>query len=190
MFSLIMAAKQERFNIWKQLKPPELRRLAFAVLLIFAIMGPIQVLMLPTLKANFWFSWILVTFISGGFAAAIILTRSRISRIIPITLLVTITLFALPTLEKTLFPIEISVDDQDSLLSTKQLEQQKIRRMLVGMSGIVLLAFGYTMFIFVIGREGKKRVRLETELNIAQNIQKSLLPSSALKTIGLKQADS
>lgn len=181
LFSLIMAAKQERFNIWKQLKPPELRRLAFAVLLIFAIMGPIQVLMLPTLKANFWFRWILVTFISGGFAAAIILTRSRISRIIPITLLVTITLFALPTLEKTLFPIEISVDDQDSLLSTKQLEQQKIRRMLVGMSGIVLLVFGYTMFIFVIGREGKKRVRLETELNIAQNIQKSLLPSSALK---------
>ena len=67
LFSLIMAAKQERFNIWKQLKPPELRRLAFAVLLIFAIMGPIQVLMLPTLKANFWFRWVLVTFISGGF---------------------------------------------------------------------------------------------------------------------------
>ncbi len=176
-----MAAKQERINIWKQLKPPELRRLAFAVLLIFAIMGPIQVLMLPVLKANFWFRWLFLTFISGGFAAAIILTRSRMSRLVPLILLMVIAIFALPIFEKRLFPIKISAADKDSAILTEQLEQQKIRRLLVGLSGIALLAFGYTMFIFVIGREGQKRVRLETELNIAQNIQRSLLPSSGLK---------
>src|SRR5271169_2737672 len=68
-----MARKPKAFDIWKEMKPAGLRRLAMAVFLLFGVFGPLTVLMESNLHIVSWSFIIIQTIASGGMAASIIL---------------------------------------------------------------------------------------------------------------------
>lgn len=176
--------RPHRSPIWEDMKPPALRKLALAVALIFAALGPIQVLMLPVLPDDIWYRVLALTLLSSGFAASIILFGKRLLFLL-ITIAVFLALiFSLPAsfhlvLEEQKPPGTAA--DGTTILSKEQIEEQGNLRLLIGMSGIMMIAAGYAVFIFVINKEVQRCARLESEMNMAQNIQRSLLPVAPLQ---------
>lgn len=68
---------------------------------------------------------------------------------------------------------------QQTVLNADDLSAQKNLRMLIAMTGILLVVSGYVVFIRVVSKEVESRGRLEREFEIARDIQKSLLPAGA-----------
>src|SRR5260370_41477355 len=65
-------------DIWKEMKPASLRRLALAAFLMFGIMGPLSILMESNIRVHTWSFVAIQTVASGGIAASIILfSRGR-----------------------------------------------------------------------------------------------------------------
>lgn len=171
--------------IWEDMQPPALRKLALAVALIFAVFGPIQVLMLPLLPPGVWLRVFALTLLSGGFAASIILFGRRLLPLLLTIAVFTAILLALPST----FSISSRMAKQQSMEATEQLallseediERQGEQRLLIGMFGIGMIAGGYAVFIIVIAREVRRRAGLESEIKAAQKIQQALLPAAPLE---------
>jgi len=184
------------FEIWKEMKPPLLRRLALAVFFLFGVFGPLTVLMESKLHILSW-SFILVqTFASGGMAASIILFgRNRWWSIMLIILFwggVMVfnsgglgIVFNNEGMKIQLNGINASenVEKKEDMPppTHDQLNAIYTQRGIVGIMAIALVAFGYAMFIKVIYTEVRQRSRLEAEVNIAKSIQESLLPDAVLQ---------
>ncbi len=187
--------KSRAVAIWKQMEPGALRRLALAVFLVFGVVGPLTVLMESELHLVSWRFVTVQTVACGGMAATIVLLgRKKWWR----NLLIVAFWFTVMTLNSGAFSL---VGDErglrvvlGSLDSASQVQQPGngialapaelnaiyTQRSLLGTLAMALLTSGYIMFISVIGRELRKRTRLETEIAIAQNIQRSLFPEPSI----------
>ncbi|MFI5251931.1 MAG: PP2C family protein-serine/threonine phosphatase [Bacteroidota bacterium] len=190
-----MSKMKKKVGIWWSMKPSSLRRLAFAVFLVFSVLGPLEILMESHMKVLSWGFIIIQTVISGSFAASIILTIKRkilfFSSIIFWSLLLVLNARGLfftfnesglemhiernlqQPIDSPARPLNLSADEVSSIYT---------QRTMVGVLAIMLLSAGYAAFIYVIRQEIGQRMRLETEVKIAQEIQTSLLPSPNLST--------
>ena len=172
------------YNIWKQMEPRLRRRLALAVFLMFAAIGPLSVLMNDTLHRVTLLHVTLVTIGSGGISASIILFARRWYLLLPSLFFC----FYLIT-----NAVDLSSPSSVSSASTPREAPQPgtvlvhdrpidTPRMALGVLAIGLIAAGYVGFIIVLSTEGTRRARLETEVAIARQIQDSLLPTGTLTT--------
>lgn len=192
-----MARKVKAFDVWKAMSPATLWRLAVAVFLMFSILGPLSILMESSLRTVPWLFVAVQCTASGGLAGSIILLgRRRWWSILLLAFFWTAVLalnsgglnfligeegirvrlgadMGVKGGEGTTGTLTLGPDELDAIYE---------QRAALGILAIGLLAAGYTMFILVIRMEVKKRSRLETEVQIAREIQESLLPSSALET--------
>lgn len=167
--------------IWNYMSPAALRRLALAVALIFATFGPLQTLMEPVLNEFVWMRLTYITLLSAGMAASIILFGKKFLPLLLIIAFFTAVIVASAFIEGA-WRDQAPAKTESVTLTAAQLGEQKNWRYGITMLGIFFIAAGYAMFIYVFGKEVDKRARLETEMNLAQNIQKSLLPSSPMQT--------
>lgn len=167
--------------IWNYMSPAALRRLALAVALIFATFGPLQTLMEPVLNELVWMRLTYITLLSAGMAASIILFGKKFLPLLLIIALFTALILASAFIEGA-WRGQAPAKTESVTLTPAQLSKQKNQRFGITMLGIFFIAAGYGMFIYVFGKEVDKRARLEAEINLAQNIQKSLLPSSPMQT--------
>ena len=191
-----MARKPKAFDIWKEMKPAGLRRLAMAVFLLFGVFGPLTFLMESKLHIVSWSFIVIQTVASGGMAASIILFgRNRWWAIMLVIVFwggvmvfnsgglgivfnnegMKIQLNGVNASENVEKKADLSVP------TPEQLNDIYTQRGIVGIAAIALLSFGYAMFIKVIHAEVRQRSRLEAEVNIAKSIQESLLPDSVLQ---------
>lgn len=167
--------------IWNYMSPAALRRLALAVALIFATLGPLQTLMEPVLNEFTWMRLSYITFLSAGMAASIILFGKKFLPLLLVIALFTALMIAAALVEGE-WRSRPPAKTEAITLTPAQLSEQRNQRFGITMLGIFFVAAGYGMFIYVFGKEVDKRARLEAEINLAQNIQKSLLPSSPMQT--------
>ena len=192
-----MAKKAKAYELWKQMKPAALRRLALAVFLVFSVIGPLTALMESELHLLSWKFILIQTIASGGMAASIILFgRNRwwvTALVVAVwTAVVMLNSGGLSFLfDERGLRVEFSGTQNvrrtqrpttEITLKLEELDAIYTQRGLIGACAIVLLAWGYGVFISVIGRELEQRARLETEVKIARDIQQSLLPETTLTT--------
>jgi len=192
-----MVRKPKAFDTWKQMKPAALLRLAVAVFLMFSVLGPIEILMESELHLVSWKFVAIQTLASGGMAASIVFFgRKRWWIMILVVAFWTSVLtfngggLSLQFDENSNFRVRLNGPDnakplnvitQPLTLSPEQLDALYAQRGILGVGAILLLAFGYISFIKVVRAEVKDRSRLETEVNIAQDIQRSLVPDGGAR---------
>lgn len=179
-----MKNNMQAYNIWKDMNLKVRILLAVAVFLIFSTIGPLSILMDDPLRHVSFTGVLLVTICSGGISGSIILfARKKLLLILMLSLFMAGNIFA-AEIEYFLFSkssVRIYKDsDQNIVLNKKEYSEIRNERMLLGAFSVVLLALGYTMFIVTLQREGKQRIRLETEFQVARKIQKSLNPGKGL----------
>ncbi|TAK56732.1 MAG: hypothetical protein EPO24_10740 [Bacteroidetes bacterium] len=175
------------------MSPRSLRKLAFAVFLMFSALGPITMLMESNLRVMPWNMLVIQTVSSGGLAASIILSVGRK------WLIVLVILFWGAVMVVGVGGLTISIrgdkvqtaigkespnnlppaEDQIKKLTVSELDAIFTRRTQLGLLAIALIAFGYARFIFVVKEEIRERARLQTEMEIAKNIQQELIPSGS-----------
>jgi hypothetical protein len=190
-----MANNKNRKAIWRQMKPASLRRLAMAVFLMFSVLGPLEILMESNLKLLPWSFVILQIIISGGIAGNIILTLNN-KKLLFLSIAFWSLLFVLNArgffvnfdesgmqvhIERNVSPTG-NLKVEPVSLTSEQLSSIYTQRGIIGLIAIGLLTAGYVTFIYVIRTEVGQRARFETEVKIAQDIQKSLLPEPFFKT--------
>ena len=175
------------------MKPASLRRLALAVFLMFSVLGPIEILMESNMKPLAWSFILTQTVICGGIAASIILTMTN-KKLFVLSIIFWSLMFVLTAKGlffefngsgmqvhfeqnkppgKTVEPLQMSAEELTAIYT---------QRGMIGALAIFLLSTGYAAFIYVIRMEVRQRARLETEVQIAGDIQTSLLPEPTLKT--------
>ena len=176
------------------MKPPALRRLALAVFLVFSVLGPLMILMESKLEPVRWIFVLVQTIACGGMAASIVLfgrKRWWITFLI-VCFWSAVLIFnggglSLQFDEHERFRVRLNGPGNDEpltiisrplTLSPAELDALYVQRGVIGIFAVTLLASGYVSFIRVMRSEVKQRARFETEINIAQNIQQSLLPGS------------
>lgn len=179
-----MKNNMQAYNIWKDMNLKVRILLAVAVFLIFSTIGPLSILMDDPLRHVSFTGVLLVTICSGGISGSIILfARKKLLLILMLSLFMAGNIFA-AEIEYFLFSkssVRIYKDsDQNIVLNKMEYSEIRNERMLLGAFSVVLLALGYTMFIVTLQREGKQRIRLETEFQVARKIQKSLNPGKGL----------
>jgi hypothetical protein len=169
----VRTPKENPYNIWRTMAFRKRLGLAFAVFLSFSTLGPLMTLMSASPEHFRPLQILITTVASGGFAACMILFGHR-----PSLLLVTLCL----CLAAGKFSGEITdlLSPGPPVVTTQNPEDIADERSLVGAAGIALLSSSYAMFIILLAGEGRDRLRLETEVNIAQRIQLSLVPPSGL----------
>jgi hypothetical protein len=171
------------YNIFKQIDPSVRRRLAVAVFLIFATIGPLSILMGSPLHPVHPLRVLIVTLSSGGMSASIILFGHRPILLAAGFLVCLAANMFSDTLVRNLTGAQPpAATDSTATLSIEQQSDLRSQRAVIGMLGVGLIASGYTMFLVVLNREGNKRVRLQAEVAIARRIQKSLLPDALVST--------
>ncbi len=185
--------KKRAIDIWKEMKPSSLRRLALAVFLTFGAVGPITILMESSLRLVPWTFVIAQTASLGGFAASIALFARRRWWITTAIVLFWTFVITLNSGGLTLTIGEggmranlgtgVGIQDEPNtkrslVFRPDQLDAIYTQRGILGSLSMLLIAVGYIMFIRVVRKEAGERARFETEVNIAQDIQHSLLPPS------------
>jgi hypothetical protein len=171
------------YNIFKRIDPSVRRRLALAVFLIFATIGPLSILMESPLHPVHPLRVLIVTLTSGGMSASIILFGNRRFLLAGAFLACLATNIYSDRLVWNLTGVQPPIATEGSTtLSIEQQSDLRSQRAVIGMIGVGLIASGYTMFLVVLNREGNKRVRLQAEVAIARRIQKSLLPDALVST--------
>jgi len=173
----------QAYNIFKQIDPSVRRQLALAVFLIFSTIGPLSILMDSSLHPVHPLRVLIVTLASGGMSASIILFGNRPFPLAAGFLLCLAANMFSSTLTGSLTGTRSPAMTQGNItLSTEQQLDLRSQRTLIGVLGVGLIACGYTVFLVVLNREGKKRVRLQAEVAIAQRIQQSLLQDAIVST--------
>ena len=191
-FSFVSEGKQHEavsapYNIFdSRMEPATRRRMALAVFLTFSIIGPISILMRSALFPIHFTAVLLLTLSSGFIAASFILFGHR--KILLVLAFVSCMLVNMyvDTLTQMLVhvpPLRNSTLVADNVvLSQQEIKDIKGQRILIGVGVMALLTSGYIMWLVVLNREGNKRVRYQTEVQVAQKIQHTLLPASVVKT--------
>lgn len=190
--------KKRAVDIWKEMTPTGLRQLALAVFFMFGTFGPLLILMESELKILSWSFIVIQTLTSGGMAASIILFGRNRWWVITLVVIFWIGVLILNSGGASFVfddggrfrvqlqgPNDLAPIDADTntlTIPAEELDSLYTQRGIIGVIAIGLLVTGYVLFIRVIRREVAGRIRLETEIHIAREIQQSLLPDSYLKT--------
>jgi len=188
----VRAAREDNpYNIWKKMEAPGRRRLAVAVFLTFAALGPLAMLIAGLSTPLHPLAVVLTTVGSGGFAASIILFGNR-----PF-LLVAAMAFCIFLSH---YGNEISERTQGKQSSDRK-EESAVReaasdrnggtqseRMTLGFIAVAAIGLGYASFVYMLAKEGRQRARLESEVAVARKIQQTLLPGEGMKTYWYKAA--
>ena len=192
-----MARRVKAFDIWKEMRPALLWRLAAAVFLVFSILGPLSILMESSIHTVSWLFVLVQSVASGGMAGSIILLARRRWWVILV-----VVIFWTGVIGLNAGGLNFLVGDEGfrvrlgtemglqgenmttpvMTLQPHQLDAIYEQRGALGILAIALLAAGYTMFINVIRTEVKHRARLEAEVKIAREIQESLLPEGSVES--------
>lgn len=192
-----MAKKKRAIDIWKEMSPSSLRRLAIAVFLMFSALGPITILMESSLRIVPWMFVVKQTATLGGFAASVVLFGRKRWWITTAVVIFWMMIISLNSGGLTLtfgdegvrahLGTSVGVQDNTEKIHSLNLEPVQLdaiytQRGILGSLSIVFIAFGYISFIRLMRREVSERARLETEVKIAQDIQQSLLPPPRFDT--------
>ena len=152
-------------NILKTMTRKEIRQLSVAVFFLFATIGPLTLLMEPTVLPGPWYRLIILTFTSGLFSAGIILFIGK-----PVKLFLWIGLFvafqfSYPMIEQRMFTDvekrQMIVPDRLFKISKEEMDDVETKRPFFGMIAIICLSTGYALFVRVIGNEKKRRAESE-----------------------------
>jgi hypothetical protein len=190
--------KKKKSNYLKEMKPSVRRHLAFAVFLIFGVLGPVTILMESKLEPVSWKFMALQTIATGGIAASIVYFYGK-KLLIIISIVFWSSVITMNSggvnfvFNKEGFQVHLGkqtgVADRSAettvhtaVLNESQIKELYAQRAVLGIFAIVLLAVGYSRFLFVIRGEIRERTRLSTEMTIAQRLQESLLPAAGLET--------
>ncbi len=191
-----MARRTKAFDIWKQMKPASLRKLALAVFLMFGAFGPVTILMESELHVVTWQFVLIQTLSSGGLAATVVLFSRRSWWLTMLIIFFWSAIMVWNGGGMSLmfsgegFRVKFSgpVSDttrheivQDTKLSIDELKTIYTQRGTVGLMAIGLIVSGYIVFIRIVTTEVRERSRLQTEITIAQDIQQSLLPEATFQ---------
>jgi serine phosphatase RsbU (regulator of sigma subunit) len=193
-----MRRKPKAFDIWKEMPASAIGKLALAVFLMFSVLGPLLILMESEIRLVPWSFVLIQTVCCGGLAGSIVLFGRKRWWVTVLIVFFWTGIIGLNSgglsfvfsdegfrvrlgnsvgvQEKKEKPVESLLIEPNSLDAIYE------QRGILGTIAIVLLASGYAMFIQVVRREVKHRARLETEVKIAQDIQQSLLPRTAVNT--------
>ncbi len=174
------------YNIFdKRMEPSVRRRMALAVFLTFSIIGPITVLMRSALFPIQLTAVLILTISSGCMSASFILFgHKKFWLVVSFMLCLSANIFVDPLTQMIVDvpPLQNPTLNSDRVVLTKQeIKDVRAQRTLIGVGVIVLLTSGYIMWLLVLNKEGAKRVRYQAEIQIAQNIQRTLLPSGVFK---------
>lgn len=185
-----MKDSRQAYNIWREMNLKVRILLAVAVFLIFSTIGPLSILMDDPLRHVTLTGVLINTICSGGISGSIILfARRKLLLILMVSFFMAGNMFGNEIeqyLTSTTSARIYKEADQNILVNRKEYHEIRNERMLLGAFSIVLLALGYTMFIVTLHREGKERIRLETEFQVARKIQESLNPGKGLVSGGVE----
>ncbi len=164
----------------------DLRQFALAVFFLFAAIGPLNLLMDGDVIPGSWYRLLVLTILSGGLAASIILFMGRIFLLLASVLLYVTAIMAIgltdPEFLKPDVPAMTLTADQPMRFSEDQITDMREKRVAFGMTAIFCIAIGYALFVRSLSRENKRRAEIESEVRLAQTIHESLLPKQALTT--------
>ena len=192
-----MTDRRRTLAIWKQMKPGALAQLALAVFFLFGVIGPLSALMESHVRVVPWHFILIQGFACGGMAASIVLVGRRRWWITTAVVLAWLYVIQMNSggvnfvIDKngtravfgTVTPEELTPRSRaDLVLKAEDVDSIYSQRAMLGGLSIVLVVAGYVLFVRVITRELKSRVRLETEVTIARDIQQSLLPRRTIDT--------
>jgi hypothetical protein len=189
--------KKKKSNYLKEMKPSVRRHLAFAVFLIFGVLGPVTILMESKLDPVSWKFVTLQTIATGGIAASIVYFYGK-KLLIIISIVFWSSVITMNSggvnfvFTQDGFQVHLGMQTgvveprTNTAVRKTELNEIQIRelyeqRAVLGIFAIVLLAVGYSRFLFVIRGEIRERTRLSTEMTIAQRLQESLLPAAGLE---------
>ncbi|MBI2418073.1 MAG: serine/threonine-protein phosphatase [Ignavibacteriales bacterium] len=166
--------KKAAYDIWGQMNDRELLRLAIAVFFMFSIVGPITIFMGQSYQDIRVLQVLVSTFFSGLLSASIILFGKRKYLLVIFLLMSTLSIKNAAQIEQFIGGYKVHHNSElpeKVVLTNARLEELEATRVNLGIFTIGLLVTGYVLFVFVIGIEGKKRVRLETEMHVAAVMQ-------------------
>jgi len=192
-----MPRRHRAVDTWKEMKGHALRQLALAAFIVFGVSGPLSVLMESKIHLVSWRFVIVETIATGGLAASIIFFGRRRWWAIAI---ITVAFSALMLINsgglsfvfdehgmRVSLGEEMGVQDvrptdqEPQTFSPELLQSIYTQRGVLGVGALAMLALGSTLFFRVINSEVQHRTRLEAEVNIAKDIQESLIPDEAPK---------
>ncbi|MBI2427202.1 MAG: PP2C family protein-serine/threonine phosphatase [Ignavibacteriales bacterium] len=173
-------------TILKSMAKKEIRQLSVAVFFLFATIGPLTLLMEPSVLPGPWYRLIILTVTSGLFSAGIVLLINKPVKLILWIVLFVAFQFSYTLIEQYLFTDfekqQMIVADRLFKLTTEEMDLLQTKRAVFGMIAIVCLATGYALFVRVIGNEKKRRAESEAEMKFAEQIHGSLLPEAPVRT--------
>ena len=158
--------------------------LAFAVFLMFGAFGPASILANSVLIPGSWTLLGVVVFLSGGMSATIILSMTRPWLLVPIVILFSLGIVHAEEIAGYISGRDESMGEsisQQVVVTPEQLESVKQKRAGFFAIGALLIGSGWAMFVVVLNAEGRKRIRLQTEVNLAKEIQESLQPQDGFR---------
>jgi hypothetical protein len=171
----------KRYNFVLRMSNREVIKLMLAVALLFATHGPAFLLANSVLAPGSWALLGVRTFLTGSFSACIILAIRKPWLGVPVAIL---GLLAMISAEKITTVItgkdERVIDSISETIHVSPSAFASIREQRLAFYGVTAFLVGcsWAMMAVVLNSEGKKRGRLEAELAIARDIQRSLLPVS------------
>lgn len=177
------AAPSAPYNIFGKMEPAVRLRMGFAVFLTFSIIGPISALMSMSTEPVHPLTVIITTFASGAIGSSFVFFGHKKVLLVTAFLLFQAMNLSAPEITKliTTVPTPQRFDGSGSL-PMERLADISGQRKLIGVAAIFLLTSGYIMWIVVLNKEGAKRIRYQTEVQVAREIQQRLLPSGMFAT--------
>lgn len=172
------------YNIFGVMEPSVRRRMAIAVFLTSATIGPLSFLMGSSLSLSHPLPLFIRTISCGGIGASFILFGHKKFWLVFFFLFfqfTNMTAYTIADMFVSMPTVHLKTSGDDILLTKNQIADIQAQRVLVGFGGILLLAAGYVMWLVVLNKEGSKRIRYQTEVQIAQTIQQRLLPSEVFR---------
>ena len=162
-------------------------QLAFAVFLLFGTLGPVSALANGVIDITSWTMLAVMTGTSGALSVAIVLSLRR-----PWSLVIIIPVFMFAIRHNSDIAGAISGKEESLtesisapvVVTPDQFNDIKRKKITVYTISAIMVGLGWTMFVIVINTEGRKRGRIEAEMNIARDIQQSLLPQKPMHVPG------
>jgi serine phosphatase RsbU (regulator of sigma subunit) len=176
--------KQFPHQVWKTMDSKDLRQFATAVFFLFAAIGPLSLLMGGSVIQASWLRLAIMTVACGLFSRSIVLSFNRPLRLIVSVILYTGLVFSIGIvkpkfLEPDVQTVEVRAD-QPFRLTELQISDIQVKRSVFGMTAILCITVGYTLFVRAIAKENRRRAEVEADVKLAQTIHESLLPREPL----------
>ncbi|MBX2990805.1 MAG: PP2C family protein-serine/threonine phosphatase [Bacteroidetes bacterium] len=181
---IFQSTKSEKapYNIFGEMETAVRARMGIAVFLTFSIIGPITTLMSSSTAPIHPLTLLIGTLASGGIGSSFVFFGRRRILLVLVFLLFQAINMSAPQITRWVTQARPFPAIETSPEMTERLRDVDDQRNVVGALAVLLLVSGYVTWIFVLNKEGNKRVRYQTEIHLARDIQQQLLPSEILRT--------